>query len=106
MRQVRKVEELPEEPLRAFLQQHHLISDVNSVLEVSQFSTGASNLTYLLKIENRELVLRRPPKGAIKRGHDMGREFKILTGLNKGFVKAPKAFVYTEDKSVIGGHRY
>ena len=49
MQQVRKGEELPEQPLKAFLQQHQLISDINSPLEVLQFSTGASNLTYLLK---------------------------------------------------------
>ena len=106
MQQVRKGEELPEQPLKTFLQQHQLISNIHSALEVSQFSTGASNLTYLLKIENRELVLRRPPKGAINRGHDMGREFKVLTGLNNGFVKAPKAYVYTEDKSIIGASFY
>ena len=36
----------------------------------------------------------------------MGREFKVLTGLNNGFDKAPKAYVYTEDKSVIGSSFY
>jgi aminoglycoside phosphotransferase (APT) family kinase protein len=106
MQKVRKGEELNEQTLKSFLRQHQLISDVNSPMEVAQFSTGASNLTYLLKIENRELVLRRPPKGAIKRGHDMGREFKVLTGLNNGFDKAPKAYAYTEDKSIIGASFY
>lgn len=103
---VRKGEELNEQNLKAFLAEHQLISDRNSPLEVTQFTTGASNLTYLLKIENKELVLRRPPKGAVKRGHDMGREFKVLTGLNKGFEKAPQAFVYTEDTSIIGSSFY
>ena len=106
MQKVRKGEELNKETLKEFLQQYQLIANINSPLEVMQFSTGASNLTYLLKIENRELVLRRPPKGAIKRGHDMGREFKVLTGLNKGFAKAPKAYVYTEDASIIGASFY
>ena len=86
MQNVRKGEELPEQPLKEFLQKSQLIASVKSELEVSQFPTGASNLTYLLKIENRELVLRRPPKGAIKRGHDMGREFKVLTGLNLSLI--------------------
>ena len=106
MQNVRKGEELPEKTLKEFLQKSQLIASVKSELEVSQFSTGASNLTYLLKIENRELVLRRPPNGAIKRGHDMGREFKVLTGLNRGFDKAPTAYVYTEDKSIIGASFY
>ena len=106
MQKVRKGEELKEQPLKAFLQKNQLISNVESPLEVTQFSTGFSNLTYLLKIENRELVLRRPPRGAIKRGHDMGREFKVLSGLNKGFDKAPKAFVYTEDTEILGAPFY
>ena len=103
---VRKGEELNEEKLKPFLFENELIKNVNSELDVSQFSTGFSNLTYLLKIENKELVLRRPPKGAIKRGHDMGREFKVLTGLNKGFEKAPKAYAYTEDEGIIGSSFY
>ena len=106
MQNVRKSEELPEKALKEFLQKSQLIVSVKSELEVSQFPTGASNLTYLLKIENRELVLRRPPNGAIKRGHDMGREFKVLKGLNRGFEKAPTAYVYTEDKSIIGASFY
>ena len=102
MQQVRKGEELNELPLKQFFHQQQLISDTKSEWEVSQFSTGFSNLTYLIKIEDKELVLRRPPKGAIKRGHDMGREFKVLTGLNRGFEKAPKAYAYTEDKAILG----
>jgi aminoglycoside phosphotransferase (APT) family kinase protein len=103
---VRKGEELPEVTLKAFLKENNWIENTASPLEVSQFSTGFSNLTYLLQIENKEIVLRRPPAGAIKRGHDMGREFKVLSGLNKGFEKAPKAFVYTEDSEVIGAPFY
>jgi aminoglycoside phosphotransferase (APT) family kinase protein len=32
----------------------------------------------------------------------MGREFKVLKGLNQGFSKAPKAYACTEDETVIG----
>lgn len=103
---VRRGEELNEKSLKVFLRRHQLISDESSPLDVTQFSTGASNLTYLLEIEDLELVLRRPPKGAVKRGHDMGREFKVLRGLNRGFKKAPKALAYTEDRSIIGSSFY
>jgi aminoglycoside phosphotransferase (APT) family kinase protein len=106
MQNVRKGEELAEKPLKEFLQKHELITDVNSQMEVTQFAGGASNLTYLLSIEDSELVLRRPPKGAIKRGHDMGREYKVLTGLNTGFEKAPQAYAYTEDEQIIGSSFY
>ncbi len=104
--QVRKGEELNEENLKRFLLDNTLIEQVSSDLEVSQFSNGFSNLTYLLKIENKELVLRRPPFGAIKRGHDMGREFKVLSRLHKAFSKAPEAFAYTEDTDIIGASFY
>jgi len=104
--EVRKGEELQEESLKLFLQSSGLIESKNSEWKVSQFSTGFSNLTYLIKIEGKELVLRRPPHGAIKRGHDMGREYKVLTGLNRGFSKAPKAYVYTEDIEVNGAPFY
>ncbi len=103
---VRKGEELHEENIKAYMLDHNLITDLRSELNVSQFSTGFSNLTYLLEIEGKELVLRRPPKGAIKHGHDMGREFKVLSGLNKGFEKAPKAYAYTENDSIIGSSFY
>ena len=103
---VRTGEELKEESLKGFLLENHLIDNVQSNLDVSQFSNGFSNLTYLLQIENKEYVLRRPPFGAIKRGHDMGREYKVLSKLNNAFTKAPKAYAYTEDDSVIGASFY
>ena len=104
--QVRKGEELPEQPLKQYLLENKLIEDVNAGLNVTQFSNGFSNLTYLLEIENKSYVLRRPPAGAVKRGHDMGREYKILSRLYKGFPKSPKALVYTEDTDVIGASFY
>ena len=43
---------------------------------VRQFPGGASNLTYLLAYDDRELILRRPPAGVkAKSAHDMRREF-------------------------------
>ena len=103
---VRKGEELNEVSLKIFLLKNKLINNVKSTLLVEQYSNGFSNLTYLLKIENKEIVLRRPPRGAIKYGHDMGREFKVLVGLNKGFKKAPIAYVFSQDNSIIGAPVY
>ncbi len=104
--QVRKGEELNEETLNQFLYKNNLINLVNSELQVEQFTHGYSNLTYLLKIENKEYVLRHPPKGAIKRGHDMGREYKVQKALNGSFSKVPKMYAYTEDEAVIGSSFY
>ncbi|HEY6462167.1 MAG TPA: hypothetical protein VIY73_18500, partial [Polyangiaceae bacterium] len=45
--------------------------------ELLQFGRGFSNLTYLVRFGDRELVVRRAPPGVnIKSAHDMGREFR------------------------------
>lgn len=103
---VREGEELNSERLKSFFQQNSLIQYVESELEVSQFSNGYSNLTYLLKIEEKEYVLRRPPFAAPERGHDMSREFKVLHHLNPVFHKAPKTYVFCEDTKVLGAPFY
>ena len=103
---IRTGEELNESAIKTFLQQQELIKDAKSEISISQFSNGFSNLTYLLKIEDMEYVLRRPPFGAIKRGHDMGREFNVLSKLYKAFPKSPKALAYTEDLDVLGAPFY
>ncbi|MEQ9424703.1 MAG: phosphotransferase family protein [Cyclobacteriaceae bacterium] len=97
----RKGEELNLENLRKCLLEN--IPEANGELSVSQFPGGFSNLTYLLKLSDKELVLRRPPFGAkVKSGHDMGREYKILSGLNAHYKKVPKPYYFTDDESVIG----
>ena len=76
-------------------------------LEVEQFPSGASNLTYLLKVGDWEGVLRRPPMGPIPpKAHDMGRESGILSKLNAAFPLAPKPYFFTDDESVIGAPFY
>ncbi len=102
---VRAGEELNEMNLLTYLVYQDLIQS-GSELEVSQFSNGYSNLTYLIKAGNTELVLRRPPFGAVKRGHDMGREYKVLSRLYKGFEKSPKAYVFCDDIEIIGAPFY
>jgi aminoglycoside phosphotransferase (APT) family kinase protein len=103
---VRKGEELQEDTLKQFLFENNIIKDVKSELNVVQFPGGYSNLTYSVNIENKDYVLRRPPFGAVKRGHDMGREYKVLSKLNPVFNKAPKTFIYTEKEEVIGAPFY
>ena len=76
-------------------------------LRVSQFPSGASNLTYLLKVGDWEGVLRRPPLGPIPpKAHDMGRESGILARLNDAFPLAPRPYFFCEDESVIGAPYY
>jgi aminoglycoside phosphotransferase (APT) family kinase protein len=76
-------------------------------LEVRQFPSGASNLTYLLRIGAWEGVLRRPPFGPVPpKAHDMGRESRILAKLHEAFPLAPKPYSFCEDESVIGAPFY
>jgi aminoglycoside phosphotransferase (APT) family kinase protein len=78
-----------------------------SAPEVMQFRSGASNLTYLLKYPNRELVLRRPPVGkkAVS-AHDMKREFLIQSRLKPVYGLVPKVIALCEDHSVLGSDFY
>ena len=76
-------------------------------LEIEQFPSGYSNLTYLLRLGGQELVLRRPPFGAnVKSAHDVGREYRILRGLERVYAKAPRPMLYCEDAGIIGAPFY
>jgi aminoglycoside phosphotransferase (APT) family kinase protein len=77
--------------------------------EISQFSGGSSNLTYLIQYpdsaagKGRELVLRRPPFGAkAKSAHNMAREYEIMTALKAGFATVPETYFYSGDETLIG----
>ena len=75
--------------------------------EVRQFPRGFSNLTYLLRWEDRELVLRRPPFGTeVKSAHDMGREYRILSALEPVFGKIPRPLAHCEDPEILGAPFY
>jgi len=102
---VRGGEELDAVRLEAYLRERLPLSA--GPLVVKQFGSGYSNLTYLLRFGSDELVLRRPPPGAnVKGGHDMGREYRILKGLEGVYAKAPRALIYCDDDHVIGAPFY
>ena len=102
---VREGEEIDVAALGDWLSRTH--PDLGGVIEVSQFASGHSNLTYLLRIDDREVVLRRPPFGArVKSGHDMSREFRILSHLHPVWPKVPRPVAFCEDSSVLGAPFY
>ena len=75
--------------------------------EVQQFRSGASNLTYLLKYPDQELVLRRPPVGTkAASAHDMKREFLIQSRLKPVYELVPNVIALCEDQSIIGSDFY
>lgn len=74
---------------------------------VKQYASGASNLTYALDYPDKRLVMRRPPFGTKpKSGHDMHREYRVMTALKPVFSAVPKTLYYTDDTTVIGAEFY
>ena len=104
--EVREDEAFDLEAAERYLRTH--VEDVpEGELEVRQFPSGASNLTYLMEVGDWEGVLRRPPLGPVPpKAHDMGRESSILARLNAVYPLAPKPYFYCEDESVIGAPFY
>ena len=85
----------------------HIETIGEGTLQVRQFPSGASNLTYLLHIGNWEGVLRRPPLGPVPpKAHDMKRECGLLQHINPVFPLAPKPYIYCDDLDIIGAPFY
>jgi len=106
-RPVRPGEELEPGALRRLFDRY--APELAGPVAVTQFPKGHSNLTYLLEVGGEELVLRRPPKGAkqIKAGHDMRREYTVLTRLRTVWSKVPRTlFFVPEEESPFGAQLY
>ena len=100
-RPVREGEELDLAAVENFLRS--AIPDLEGPLVVTQFPSGASNLTYLVKAGSREMVLRRPPPGRkAKSAHDMSREVRVLSALAGVYPYVPKVLARCDDPDVLG----
>ena len=106
LQEVRKGEELDKIKISNFFFDNNLISNKNIKPKIQQFSNGYSNLTYLINFEQSNFVLRCPPKGAVKKGHDMSREYNVLSKLNTSFNKVPKTYIYNDDLSILNSPFY
>lgn len=99
--EVREEEEFDHAKLQAYLRGK--VPGAELPMEVQQFKGGHSNLTYLLRFDGQEWVLRRPPFGPLpKGGHDMSREYRVLSQLWQGFEPAPRAILFCDDPSILG----
>lgn len=102
---MRSGEELDSASLGAFLARQ--FPNLDGPLVVEQFPSGHSNLTYLVRLGDREMVLRRPPFGTkVKGAHDMSRECRVLSKLHPVYPPAPQVLVYCDDASVLGAPFY
>lgn len=62
---------------------------------------GRSNITYRLDADGGQWVLRRPPLShVLPTAHDMKREFRILSALERTEVPVPRPIAYCEDPAV------
>jgi aminoglycoside phosphotransferase (APT) family kinase protein len=98
---VRPVEEQEWPRLESYLKER--MPGLEGPMEVLQFPRGAANLTYLLRFGPKEVVMRRPPFGPVAPGgHDMVREYNVLSRLWQFYDRAPRAYLLCEDPGVIG----
>jgi aminoglycoside phosphotransferase (APT) family kinase protein len=75
--------------------------------DVALLSGGKSNLTYRVRCEAGELILRRPPLGHIlPTAHDMAREYRVLTALQGTDVPVPRTFLLAGPEDGLGVQFY
>jgi len=68
-----------------------------------QFAGGLANLNYLIHLNRKPYVLRRPPMGELPAGsHDMAREHRILSRLPDALRFVPRSVLLCDDPSVLG----
>jgi aminoglycoside phosphotransferase (APT) family kinase protein len=102
---IRTGEELPLAALEKFLLRN--FTDSSGPLTAEQFPSGHSNLTYLIRLGNREVILRRAPFGSkVKTAHDMGREYRVLSKLHSAYPPAPRVLLFCDDESILGSPFY
>jgi aminoglycoside phosphotransferase (APT) family kinase protein len=86
---------------RAHLAAHGLHLDDNP--PPRQFAGGLANLNYLVSLNGKPAVLRRPPMGELPAGsHDMVREHRILSRLPDALAFVPRSLHLCIDPAVIG----
>lgn len=104
-RAVREGEQLDWKRLDAHLRS--VLPGLAGVPRVTQYRGGASNLTYLLRYDNDDLVVRRPPFGTKARtAHSMSREYQIISRLRPVYPAVPEALHYSDDERIIGSEFY
>jgi len=97
-------EEIDAAALAAFLRAE---LGLGGELSIRQFPAGFSNLTYEVTLQDRKLVLRRPPVGStVKSAHDMGREARVLRRLRPVYPLVPAVVATCDDPAVLGAPFY
>ncbi|MEM9515439.1 MAG: phosphotransferase family protein [Actinomycetota bacterium] len=84
------------------------IEGVTAPFRFDVIAGGHSNLTFAVTgADGRKLVLRRPPLGhVLASAHDMGREHRVISGLQNTGVPVPEALGFCDDADVNGAPFY
>jgi len=92
------------EPLAAFLDQHGLGS---GPIAAEPVGDGHSNVTYLVRRGDREVVVRRPPRPPLPpSAHDVLREARLLRAIQGTAARVPEILAVCDDEAVIGAPFY
>jgi aminoglycoside phosphotransferase (APT) family kinase protein len=95
---------LVREPLADFLDAQGLGS---GPLEAETLGEGHSNVTFLVRRDATELVLRRPPRPPLPpSAHDVLREARLLVAVEHAAVRTPRVLATCADPAVIGAPFY
>ena len=91
-------------PLEAYLDAHGLGSGPIAAEPVGE---GHSNITYLVRRDGGEWVLRRPPRPPLPpSAHDVLREARLLTAVEGRPIRTPRVLLTCADESIIGAPFY
>lgn len=96
-----------EAKLAEYLKEQIPSPQAEATLTARKIGTGHSNETFLITRGTEEFVLRRPPRGPLlPTAHDVGREFKVISGLSKSELPVPRPILFCNDENVIGAPFY
>lgn len=96
---------VPVGPLTAWLVDN--VADAHGPVRIDQLSGGSSNLTFRVRDDTNDWVLRRPPlRHVLATAHDMGREYRVQHALRETGVPVSRVVARCDDDSVIGAPFY
>lgn len=83
------------------------VEDLGHMLDLTtepkKLSGGVANFNYVVKLNGKKAVLRRPPNGPLPPGaNDVAREYRVLSSLKEQYPPAPTGLVFCNDEAVIG----
>ena len=96
---------VPPERLGEWIAQH--VEQATGAIRVEQLAGGSSNLTFRVRDDANDWVLRRPPLShVLATAHDMSREYRVQSALALADVPIAAQISLCEDESVIGAPFY